>query len=137
MFFEPTGKLLTNVYVFLVARLGQIPEAFASQTKVGQCEEMLLMGHTLTASMAQTCGLVTSVLWPGKFLEDIVPRIETLEVMNPTGLKAIKLSLKRTLKTRVLSSMDEETKDLISCWASQDFAKNVRYHLKTAHLIFQ
>ena len=120
------------------ARLGQIPDGFASQTNLAQCHEMLFLGHTLTASMmTQTSGIVTEVVWPSKFLETIVPKMESLEFMNSNGLKWVKQALKKTLKNRVLAAMEEETQTLISIWSSTEFAKNVRHYLKSSHLVFQ
>ena len=119
------------------ARLGQIPEAFASQTKIADCHEMLLMGHAFTASMAQSAGLVSAIVWPGKFLEEIVPRMESLEFMNISGLRIVKQSLKKALISRVTAIAEDETKDLICQWSMADFAKSARNYLKSSHLIFQ
>lgn len=120
------------------ARIGQIPDGFASQTNLAQCHEMLFLGHTLTASMmTQTAGIVTEVVWPAKFLETIVPKMESLEFMNAAGLKYVKHALKKSLRSRVQAIMDEETKSLIAIWSSTDFAKNLRLYLKSSHLVFQ
>ena len=118
-------------------RLGQIPEACVTQTKISELTEMIFMGHTLTAAMAEKAGLVTSVIWPDKFLEEIIPRMESLEVNRLSGIKALRTHMKKQLSKKVSSVIDEETKELVNQWANLDFAKNVRQYLKANHFIFQ
>ena len=117
------------------ARLGQIPEGFLSKEYLSS--EMLLMGQSLTAKMAQESGLVSTVIWPSSFLEEIVPRLESLEFMNDQGLSRIKQYMKRSLKERVLKVMESETQELIGIWSSVDFAKNVKNYLKCSHVVYQ
>ena len=124
------------------AKLGQIPEAFASHVfpfhNRGILNEMLLLGKTITASEATNVGLVSSVVWPDKFLEEIVPRMELFERMLPLGLKTVKTSMNSGLKQRLNSNLlDDETKELIKNWTSPNFAKNVREYIKVQHLDFQ
>ena len=124
------------------AKLGQIPEAFASHVFPFHnrviLNEMLLLGKTITASEATNAGLVSSVVWPDKFLEEIVPRMELFERMLPLGLKAVKNSMNSGLKQRLHSNvLDDETKELIKNWTSPNFAKNVREYIKLHHLNFQ
>lgn len=123
------------------ARLGQIPECFASHSLVAghlALNEILLFGKTATASEAVRYGLVSSVVWPDKFLEEIVPRVEALQIMSASGLNLVKTNMKQSLKKSVTSSvMEEETKLLIQNWTCPTFAKNVRAHLKTNYFSFQ
>ena len=118
------------------ARLGHFPEAFVSQTKVADCREMLILGHTLTATMASRFGLVSDVILPSKFLEEIVPKLESLEFMNAAGLRILSRCVKKSLKERVYKVMDEETKELINHWSSLEFAKHVRTYIKSGHVSF-
>ena len=124
------------------AKLGQIPEAFASHVFPSHnrtiLNEMLLLGKAITASEASSFGLVSSVIWPDKFLEEIVPRMELFERMLPLGLRAVKNSMNSGLKQRLNSNLlDDETKELIKNWTSPYFAKNVREYIKLHHLNFQ
>jgi enoyl-CoA hydratase/carnithine racemase len=57
--------------------------------------EILLFGKTATATEAVRYGLVSSVVWPDKFLEEIVPRVETLEAMSAAGLTHVKTNMKQ------------------------------------------
>ena len=118
-------------------RLGQMPDGFAAHTPLGNCHEMLFFCHTMTPTMAQNSGLVTSVIWPSQFLEEIVPKVESLGFMDITGLRLMKTSLKSTLKKNIMPVMEEETSALISQWGSTEFAKKARHYLKSSHLMFQ
>jgi len=119
------------------SRIGQIPDGFASQTVLANLPEMLFGLQTMTASMAHTTGLVNNVIWPSKFLENIVPKMETLDFMNATGLRLVKQSLKKTMRAKVFGVMEEETNTLIATWSSTEFAKSIRHYLKSSHLVFQ
>ena len=120
------------------AKLGQIPEAFASHVipsnSRASFNEMLLLGRTITATEAKGFGLVSSVIWPDKFLENIVPRMELFESMLPIGLKTVQSYMKQRLSSILL---DDETKELIKNWTSSNFAKNVRQYIKQNHFSFQ
>ena len=119
------------------SRIGQIPDGFASQTVLANLPEMLLGLQAMTASMAQAAGFVNNVVWPSKFLENIVPKMETLDFMNATGLRLVKQSLKKTMRAKVFGVMEEETNTLIATWSSTEFAKSIRHYLKSSHLVFQ
>lgn len=123
-------------------KLGQMPEGYWAQNSLSTSaiwQEMLYCGQAMTASMAQSAGLVCSVVWPSKILEEILPRLESLEMSDPAGNGAhlIKQALKRSLKAKVLSEMEQETSVLISQWSSTTFAKSARRYLKSSHLVFQ
>ena len=118
-------------------RIGQIPDGFASQTALANSPELLLGLQTMTADMAQAAGFVNSVVWPSKFLENIVPKMESLDFMNATGLRMVKQSLKKTMRAKVLAVLEEETNALIATWSSTDFAKSIRHYLKSSHHVFQ
>ena len=125
------------------SRLGQIPEGFlsaCSATNSSSISEMLYMGHCLTARMAQEAGLVSSVIWPSSFLEEIVPRLESLEFMNNAddkGLFRLKQYMKRSLKEQVLKIMEVETQELAANWSSCEFAKRAKQYLKNSHVLYQ
>ena len=124
------------------ARLGHIPECFASQSFASAghlaMNEILLFGKTVTATEAVSLGFVSSVVWPDKFLEEIVPRVETLEAMSMVGLRAVKLNMKSALRRAVNQAlMEEDTKQLVANWTHPAFAKTVRTHLRTNRLEFQ
>ena len=120
------------------AKLGQIPEAFASHVfpsnNRATINEMLLLGTRITAEEAKKLGLVSSVIWPDKFLESIVPRMEMFEQLSLNGLQTLKGYMKHRLSSNIL---DEETKELIKNWTSTQFPKKVRHYIKLNSLSFQ
>ena len=120
------------------AKLGQIPEAFVSHifpsnNRAG-LNEMLLLGKCITATEAKEFGLVSSVIWPDRFLENIVPRMEMFENMMPEGLKIVQGYGKLRLNS---NTIEDETRELIKNWTSTDFAKKVRQYIKHNNLCFQ
>jgi len=118
------------------ARLGHIPEAFASQTKLADCRELMLNLTKFTATMAKEAGLVSDVILPNKFLEEIVPKLESLELMSKTGLRILSKCLMKSTKDRVYKVMEDETKELTAQWSSLEFAKYVKSYIKSGHLSF-
>jgi hypothetical protein len=71
-------------------------------------------------------------------LEEIVPRIELLDSVNPVGMQMTKALLKERLKRQVTEVMEEETKKLIECWTGPNYSKNIRQYLKSPNqIIFQ
>lgn len=112
-------------------KLSQIPEAFASVTMANSpsaLRELILLGRTISASEACSYGLISSVVWPDKFLEEIVPRMELLETVTTSGLQMTKALFKDRMRKNVLEVAEEETKMLVACWSAN--AKNIRQYLK-------
>ena len=118
------------------ARLGHIPEAFASQTKLADCRELMLNLTKFTATMAKEAGLVSDVILPNKFLEEIVPKLESLELMSKNGLRILSKCLMKSMKERVYKVIEDETKELITQWSSLEFAKFMKSYIKSGHLSF-
>ena len=120
------------------AKLGQVPEGYASHTIQSSnrrmFNEMLLLGKSITASEAKENGLVSSVIWPDKFFETIIPQMELLEHIPAEGLKIVHGYVQQQLQSNII---DEETKELIKNWTSPQFPKKVRQYIKLNNLYFQ
>ena len=120
------------------AKPGQVPEGFVSHAFPSSnrriFNEMLLLGKSITASEAKENGLVSSVIWPDKFFESIIPQMELLENIPADGLKVVHNYIKKQLQTNII---DEETKQLIKNWTTPHFAKKVRQHIKLNNISFQ
>ena len=120
------------------AKLGQVPEGFASHTfpssNLRVFNEMLLLGKTITASEAKEIGLVSSVIWPDKFLESIIPQMELLERIPAEGLKIVHGYIKVQLNSNIV---EEETKELIKNWTTTNYPKKVRQFIKLNNISFQ
>ena len=90
------------------------------------------LGSFLSAvKAAKARGLVSDVVWPDRFLEEIVPRIESLAHSNVDALKATKSLLKRRLRERFNEVAEEETKLLVASWTGASFAKNLKRYLQS------
>ncbi len=126
------------------ARLGQIPEGFASvglapaMAASGAAREMVLLGREISAEEAAACGIVTRVVWPDKVMEEVVPRMEELSELSRRGVQATKAYMRECLKRRVSEVADEETRLLVKSWTGTDYAANLKRYLKTSdQVVFQ
>ena len=97
-----------------LCRLGQIPEGGASATLPqftsglgGALAAMLLMSKGLTASEMASAGLVTATFFPGRLMEEVVPRMKRACSQQNLGLQWNKLLLKQHQKSQVGSSFRE------------------------------
>ena len=75
------GMLAYEAYIYPGScipspRLGQIPEGCASVLlpTASPIREMLLLGRVLTAQECVTLGLVTQAFFPGRLMEEAIPR---------------------------------------------------------------
>jgi chromodomain protein Y len=119
-------------------RLGQIPEGAASVTLPQLCSglggpinEMLLFGRVLTASEMVSVGLVTQAFFPGRLMEEVIPRIRRACGENNSGLQWNKLLLKQHQKSQVEQVITGETELLTDMWSSKDFHVNLVNFINT------
>ena len=89
-------------------RLGQIPEGAASVTLPqftsglgGAVHEMILTGRHLTASEMTSAGLITQTFFPGRLMEEVIPRMKRACSESNVGLQWNKLLLKQHQKSQV------------------------------------
>jgi len=119
-------------------RLGQIPEGAASVTLPQLCSglggpinEMLLLGRVLTASEMVGVGLVTQTFFPGRLMEELIPRMRRACGENNSGLQWNKLLLKQHQKSQVEQVITGETELLTDMWSSKDFHVNLVNFINT------
>ena len=62
---------------------------------------MVLMGRVLTASEMMTAGLVTQIFFPGRLMEEVIPRVKRACSDSNLGLQWNKLLLKQHQKSQV------------------------------------
>ena len=62
---------------------------------------MVLMGRVLTASEMMTAGLVTQIFFPGRLMEEVIPRMKRACSDSNLGLQWNKLLLKQHQKSQV------------------------------------
>ena len=97
-----------------------------------------MLGRGMTADEAASCGIITRVVWPDKIMEEIVPRMESMNELSRRGLQATKAYMRAGLKRRVAEVADEETRLLVRSWTGPDFAANLKKYLKTTdQVVFQ
>merc|ERR1719427_237915 len=119
-------------------RLGQIPEGAASVTLPQLCSglggpinEMLLFGRHFTASEMVRVGLVTQAFFPGRLMEEVIPRMKRACGESNIGLQWNKLLLKQHQKTQVEQVITGETELLTDMWSSKDFHTNLVKFINT------
>ena len=103
-----------SLVIIIFSRLGQIPEGGASATVPqftsglgGALPDMLLMGRVLTASELRAAGLVTATFFPGRLMEEVVPRMKRACSQQNLGLKWNKMLLKQHQKSQVGSQGED------------------------------
>jgi len=111
------------------SRLGQIPEGAASATLVtsrgGPLNDMLLMGRSLTADQMREQGIVSQVFFPGRLMEEAIPRMRKACAECNTGLQWNKLLLKQYQKNQVEQVISGETELLKEIWSSKEYHVNL------------
>lgn len=109
-------------------RLGQIPEACASLLLplASPVREMLLTGRALTAQELVTLGVVTQAFFPGRLMEEVVPRMRraTGDALS-AGLQWNKMLLKQNQKLQIENLIAGETELLKEMWSSKEFHVNL------------
>jgi len=111
------------------SRLGQIPEGAASATlgttRGGPLNDMLLMGRALTADQMREQGIVSQVFFPGRLMEEAIPRMKKACAECNTGLQWNKLLLKQYQKNQVEQVVSGETELLKEIWSSKEYHVNL------------
>ena len=114
--------------------------------RIGDCQlflilfifQVILLGRGMTASEAKEKGLVSDVIWPDRFLEDIVPRLETLAAQpNFEAIKATKKLLKRRVREELDKVAEDESKELVASWTTKYFPRTVKKYLEAGNFVMQ
>jgi len=111
------------------SRLGQIPEGAASvnltRMRGGALGEMLLTGRSLTAEQMKDEGIVSQIFFPGRLMEEAIPRMRKACAESNPGLHWNKLLLKQSQKNQVEQVISGETELLKEIWSSKEFHVNL------------
>jgi len=120
------------------SRLGQIPEGAGSVTLPqftgglgGALSEMILTGRHLTAQEMAQAGLVTQTFFPGRLMEEVIPRVKRACSQHNSGLQWNKLLLKQHQKSQVEQVISGETELLVQMWTSKQFHVNLVNFIST------
>ncbi|KAL2097401.1 hypothetical protein ACEWY4_006608 [Coilia grayii] len=103
--------------------IGQTPDACSSITfplimGVASANEVLLSGRKLTAQEACAKGLVSQVLWPGTFTQEVKMRIKELVSCNSIVLRESKALVRNSSRTILEQANERECEALKRVWGS-------------------
>lgn len=107
------------------AQMGQVPDGGATLTlpyMLGHTatSELLLNCRKLTANEALKCGLVTRVLWPDRFMEELIPIVKSIAQQSAQSMEATKALLRHGLRTKFDAALESETHLLVEHWTSKE-----------------
>ncbi|XP_069701223.1 serine-rich adhesin for platelets [Periplaneta americana] len=116
------------------AKLGQVPEGAAILTlphMLGNAvtSELLFGCRKLTASEALHFGLVTRILWPDRFQEELIPIIRSMASQSAQSMEATKALLRHSLRAKLEAALDSEVPLLVQHWISAECQANFRRFL--------
>ena len=114
----------------------------------GALSEMVLAGRHLTAQEMTGAGLVTQTFFPGRLMEEVIPRVKRATSQHNSGLQWNKLLLKQHQKSQVTSHaslwpllilfwvqveqvISGETEILQQMWSSKQFHVNLVNFIST------
>ncbi|XP_060761740.1 chromodomain Y-like protein [Neoarius graeffei] len=117
------------------AIFGQTPDACSSVTfphimGVASANEMLLSGRKLTAQEACAKGLVSQVLWPGTFAQEIMARIRELVSCNSVVLRESKALVRNVNRAALEQANERECEALKRVWGSPQGMDSILKYLQ-------
>uniref|UniRef100_A0A1B6E1H7 Uncharacterized protein n=1 Tax=Clastoptera arizonana TaxID=38151 RepID=A0A1B6E1H7_9HEMI len=124
------------------AKLGQVPEGAATitlPTMLGNTatSELLLASRKLTASEASHFGLVTRILWPDSFQEELIPIIRGIATQSSQSMDATKALLRKNMCTNLEETLLSESHLLVQHWSSAECQANFKQFLEEETLALQ
>ncbi|XP_030630329.1 chromodomain Y-like protein isoform X2 [Chanos chanos] len=114
---------------------GQTPDACSSLTfprimGVASANEMLLSGRKLTAQEACAKGLVSQVLWPGTFTQEVMVRIRELVSCNSVVLLESKALVRNANRAALEQANELECEALKRVWGSPQGMDSISKYLE-------
>ncbi|TNM97634.1 hypothetical protein fugu_013880 [Takifugu bimaculatus] len=114
---------------------GQTPDACSSVTfprimGVASANELLLSGRKLTAQEACSKGLVSQVLWPGTFTQEVTLRIKELAAVDTTVLQESKALMRDTSRGALEQANERECEALKRVWGSSQGTDAILQYLQ-------
>ncbi|CAK6981019.1 chromodomain Y-like protein [Scomber scombrus] len=114
---------------------GQTPDGCSSFTfprimGLASANEMLLSGRKLTAQEACSKGLVSQVLWPGTFTQEVMLRVRELVAVDSLVLQESKALLRTTSRGSLQQSNERECEALKRVWGSSQGTDAILQHLQ-------
>ncbi|XP_060941107.1 chromodomain Y-like protein [Limanda limanda] len=117
------------------ASYGQTPDACSSFTfprimGLAAANELLLSGRKLTAQEACCKGLVSQVLWPGTFTQEVMLRIKELVSVDSLVLRESKALMRNTSRSALEQANERECEALKRVWGSSQGTDSILQFLQ-------
>lgn len=117
------------------AQYGQTPDGCSSYSfplimGPAAAGEMLLGSRRLTALEACSRGLVSQVLWPHTFNQEVHARIRELVCVDSQVLRESKSLVRSWSRSGLEQTNDRETETLARIWASAEFTHTILQYLQ-------
>ncbi|KAM6918643.1 chromodomain Y-like protein [Xenentodon cancila] len=114
---------------------GQTPDACSSFTfprimGLASANELLLSGRKLTAQEACSKGLVSQVLWPGTFTQEVMQRIKELVAVDPQVLLESKALMRNTSRSALEQVNERECEALKRVLGSSQGTDSILQYLQ-------
>uniref|UniRef100_A0A3Q0R5T1 Chromodomain Y like n=1 Tax=Amphilophus citrinellus TaxID=61819 RepID=A0A3Q0R5T1_AMPCI len=114
---------------------GQTPDACSSFTfprimGLAAANELLLSGRKLTAQEACLKGLVSQVLWPGTFTQEVMLRIKELVGVDSLVLRESKALMRNTSRGALEQANERECEALKRVWGSSQGTDSILQYLQ-------
>lgn len=114
---------------------GQTPDACSSFTfprimGIASANELLLSGRKLTAQEACAKGLVSQVLWPGTFNQEVMLRIKELVTVDLQVLRESKALMRSTSRSALEQANERECEALKRVWGSSQGTDSILQYLQ-------
>ncbi|KAK5860532.1 hypothetical protein PBY51_022000 [Eleginops maclovinus] len=114
---------------------GQTPDACSSFTfprimGLAAANELLLSGRKLTAQEACSKGLVSQVLWPGTFMQEVMLRVRELVMVDPQVLQESKALMRNTSRSALEQTNERECEALKRVWGSSQGTDSILQNLQ-------
>ncbi|CAJ1073214.1 chromodomain Y-like protein isoform X2 [Xyrichtys novacula] len=114
---------------------GQTPDACSSFTfprimGPASANELLLSGRKLTAQEACSKGLVSQVLWPGTFTQEVMLRIKELVTVDLLVLRESKALMRNTSRGALEQTNERECEALKRVWGSSQGTDSILQYLQ-------
>ncbi|XP_070701746.1 chromodomain Y-like protein isoform X2 [Pempheris klunzingeri] len=114
---------------------GQTPDACSSFTfprimGLASANELLLSGRKLTAQEACSKGLVSQVLWPGTFTQEVMLRIKELVTVDSQVLMESKSLMRSSSRSALEQANERECEALKRVWGSSQGTDSILQYLQ-------
>ncbi|XP_028986982.1 chromodomain Y-like protein isoform X2 [Betta splendens] len=114
---------------------GQTPDACSSFTfprimGLASANELLMSGRKLTAQEACTKGLVSQVLWPGTFTQEVTLRIRELVAVDSLVLRESKALMRNISRSALEQANERECEALKRIWGSSQGTDSILQYLQ-------